>query len=168
MELDTFGWEEGHNTWIITAYSLCKNKKVNLGTSYQHQRHYFTTKKKDLTCPHILFLKHLIKQIKQWHAAGERNILFMDHNKHIIEGNFGQELADKEGLDLQKAILHHTGISQEWRSLEAQGLLIACGYQATLIWATRVLCYLDMVQATIMHSSLISQLNLWWEWIQWK
>jgi hypothetical protein len=105
------GGTEGRNTQIITAYNPCKNKNINLGTSYQQQHHYFITKKKDLTCPLILFCKHLIKQIKQWRAAGERIVLFMDHNKQVIKGNLGHKLADKEGLDLREAMLHHTGSS---------------------------------------------------------
>ncbi len=27
-----------HNTWVITAYNPCKNKNVNLGTTYQQQQ----------------------------------------------------------------------------------------------------------------------------------
>jgi hypothetical protein len=60
------GGNNGHNMQIITAYNPCKNKNVNSGTSYQQQCHYFITKKKDLTCPLILFCKHLVRQIKQW------------------------------------------------------------------------------------------------------
>ncbi len=43
--------------------------------------------------------------------AGDRIILFMDHNKHVINGSLGKELADKEGPDLQEAIIHHMGTS---------------------------------------------------------
>jgi hypothetical protein len=68
-------------------------------------------KKKDLTCPLVLFCTHLVKQIKQWHVAGDRIILFMDHNKHAIDGLLGKALVDKEGLDLQEAIIQHTGAS---------------------------------------------------------
>jgi hypothetical protein len=35
----------------------------------------------------------------------------MDHNKHVINGPLGKELADKEGLDLHEAIVQHTGTS---------------------------------------------------------
>jgi hypothetical protein len=70
---------------------------VNLGTTYQQQHRYFITKKKDFTYPLNLFCKHLVKQIKQWQAAGDRIILFMDHNKHVINGALGRALADKEG-----------------------------------------------------------------------
>jgi hypothetical protein len=105
------GGTNGHNMQVITAYNPCKNRNVNLGTTYQQQQRYFITKKKDLTCPIVLFRNHLIKQIKDWHAAGDRIILFMDHNKHVINGQLGKALADKEGLDLQEAIMQHTGTS---------------------------------------------------------
>ena len=68
-------------------------------------------KKKDLTCPLILFRKHLIKHIKQWHASGERIVLFMDHNKHVIKGPLEKALTNKDGPDLSKAIMLHTGVS---------------------------------------------------------
>jgi hypothetical protein len=79
--------------------------------TYQQQRQYFTTKKKDLTSLLVLFRKHLVKQIKEWRKAGERIILFMDHNKHVINGPLGKQLADKEGLDLHEAIVQHRGTS---------------------------------------------------------
>jgi hypothetical protein len=69
------GGAEGHKTRIITTYNPCKNKNVNSGTSYQQQRQHFITKKKDLTCPLILFRKHLITLIKQWRVAGDRLVL---------------------------------------------------------------------------------------------
>jgi hypothetical protein len=96
---------------IITSYNPCRNKNINSGTSYQQQRCYFITKKKDLTCLLILFCKHLIKQIKQWWASGERIVLFMDHNQHAVEGSLGKALADKDRPDLCKAIKLHTGAS---------------------------------------------------------
>jgi hypothetical protein len=106
------GGTEEHNTHIIMAYNLCKNKNVNLGTSYQQQQGYFITKKNDLTCPLIMFCKNLIKQLKLWRAAGDRIILCMDHNKHAVDGALGNGLADRDGLDLHKAILDHTGVSR--------------------------------------------------------
>ncbi len=55
----------GHSTQVIMAYNPCKNKNVNLGTTYQQQRRYFITKKKYLICPLVLFHKHLLKQIRE-------------------------------------------------------------------------------------------------------
>jgi hypothetical protein len=105
------GGTNEQNTWIITAYNPCKNRNVNSGIMYQQQQRYFITKKKDLTCPLVLFRNHLIKQIREWHAAGDRIILFIDHNAHVINGQLGKALADKEGLDLQQAIVQHMGMS---------------------------------------------------------
>jgi hypothetical protein len=105
------GGNNGRNMQIIMAYNPCKNKNVNLGTSYQQQRRYFITKKKDLTCPLILFHKHLVRKIKQWQASGDRIILCMDHNEHVINGPIGKELGDKDGLDLREAVVQHTGQS---------------------------------------------------------
>jgi hypothetical protein len=98
-----------HNTRIITAYNPCKNKNVNSVMIYQQQQQYFITKKKDLNCPLMLFQKHLVKQIKQWRAAGNRRILFMDHNKIVVTGALGTVLSDKDGLDLREAVIQHTG-----------------------------------------------------------
>ncbi len=106
-----FSGTNGHSTWITTAYNPCKNKNMNLGTTYQQQWRYFITKGKDLICPLILFQKHLVKQIKDWQGTEDRIILFIDHNKHVINKPLGRDLADREGLDLREAILHHTGTS---------------------------------------------------------
>jgi hypothetical protein len=35
----------------------------------------------------------------------------MDHNEHVIQGNLGKALADRDGLDLWEADLQHTGDS---------------------------------------------------------
>jgi hypothetical protein len=35
----------------------------------------------------------------------------MDHNEHVINGQLGKILADKDGPDLQEVIMQHTGMS---------------------------------------------------------
>jgi hypothetical protein len=132
------GGTNGHNTRVITAYNPCKNRNVNLGTTYQQQQRYFITKKKDLTCPLIPFRNHLIKQMKEWRAAGDRIILFMDHNKHVINGQLGKALADKEGLDLQEAIVQHTGTSPARHFSKVPGQSMGYVYQATWTLVTHV------------------------------
>jgi hypothetical protein len=94
------GKNNGHQTIIVMAYNPCKNKIVNLGTTYQQQQRYFIKRKKDLTCPLVLFRRDLIKQIKKWQESGVRIILFMDHNEHVTNGPLGKQLGDKNGLDL--------------------------------------------------------------------
>jgi hypothetical protein len=113
------GGMNGFNTRIISAYNPCKNKNVNSGTTYQQQQHYFITKRKVLTCPLILFRHDLVKQLQKWREAGDKIILFMDHNKHVIEGNLGRALADRDGLDLWEAI---RSTRQQPRSYFLQGV----------------------------------------------
>ncbi len=67
------------------------------------------TKKKDLTCPLIMFHQQLIKQLKKWRSEGDRTVLFMDHNEHVYDGALGKVLSDSTGLNLQEVILQHTG-----------------------------------------------------------
>jgi hypothetical protein len=50
-----YGGSEGHNTRVLVAYNACKNSKKDSRTTYQQQRQYFITKRKDLTCPNKLF-----------------------------------------------------------------------------------------------------------------
>jgi hypothetical protein len=105
------GGNNGHQTRIITAYNPCKNKAVNSGTTYQQQRWYYITKKRDLTCPRKIFWRDLIKQMKSWREAGDRIILFMDHNEHVTNGPLGKELGNKNGLNMREAIIQLTGAS---------------------------------------------------------
>jgi hypothetical protein len=60
-----FSGVQGHNAQIITAYNPCKNTNANSCTTNQQQRRYFITKKKDLTCPRVLFRNQLTKQIQE-------------------------------------------------------------------------------------------------------
>jgi hypothetical protein len=98
-----------HKTRVVAAYNACKNKKTDLRTAYHQQRQFFITKKNDLTCPNKLFRQHFVSQLTQWRSDGERIILFMDHNKHTYNGPLGRVLANTDGLELQEAVLRHTG-----------------------------------------------------------
>ncbi len=104
-----FRGSDGHATRLITAYNPCKSGRINSGMSYQQQRRYFITKKKDLTCPRTLFRRHLTTAIAKWRDAGERIILFMDHNEHVYDGMLGKTLSNRDGLNLQEVILKQTG-----------------------------------------------------------
>ena len=66
-------------------------------------------KKKDLTCPQMLFRQHLTAAIATWRDTGEWIVLFMDHNKHVYDGMLGKALSNREGLNLEEVILKQTG-----------------------------------------------------------
>jgi hypothetical protein len=83
-------------------------------------------KKKDLTCPLTLLHQHLTTAIRKWRAAGERIVLFMDHNEHVYDDPLGKDLSDREGLNLSKVIFKHTvlqtGALFFWDSKPVDGL----------------------------------------------
>ncbi len=54
-----YGGSEGHNTRVVVAYNACNNSKKDSRTTYQQQRQYFITKKKDLSCPSKLSINTL-------------------------------------------------------------------------------------------------------------
>ncbi len=64
-----------------------------------------------MTCPLILFCRHLITLIKQWRVDGDRIVLFMDHKENTIDGPLGKTLLDTDDPDLCEAIKLHTGAS---------------------------------------------------------
>jgi hypothetical protein len=104
-----YSGNNGHHTRVIVAYNVCKNKQKDSTTTCQQQQQYFITRQQDMTCPNKLFCLHLLQQLAKWQAAGDRIILFMDHNKHTYNRPLGRALADTSGLGLQEAVLKHTG-----------------------------------------------------------
>jgi hypothetical protein len=94
-----------HTTHAKTKTSIQAHHTSNdAGTSSQGRMTSFT-------CPLILFRKDLLMQLNEWQMAGDKIILFMDHNKHMTEGALGKALGVRDGLDLHEAIIHHTGKS---------------------------------------------------------
>ena len=88
---------DGVRTRIICGYNPCGNAKLNLGSTYQQQRRYFVTMKKDTTCPRKRFHDDLLKQLTKWHQEGDRLIVCMDANKDIYKKSTGKSLrAEKD------------------------------------------------------------------------
>ncbi len=111
MELDPFGWDErAQHTGDHSIQSL-QEQEGELGHNVPTAAKIFHPREEGSNLPSCFIRNHLIKQIKEWRVAGDRIILFMDHSKHAINGQLEKALADKEGLDLQEAIMQHMGMS---------------------------------------------------------
>ncbi len=156
----------GHAPRIVTAYNPCKNRNINSGTTYQQQQRHFIMKKKDLTCPIILFQTHLIKQLTQWRAGVERIVLFMDHHEHIIKGALGKVLADKDGLDMREAVVQHTGVHPGATFFRGSKPIDGFWVTNDLKVSNQVSCHSDTVWAITGHSLSTFQSNHWWASIQ--
>ena len=82
-----------HSTRIATAYCPGKSKKTGPGTVYC--QHLTEINKRGLDCtPYQLFVKDLLAQLRCWRAAGERLILLIDANEHVLHGSISRLLAD--------------------------------------------------------------------------
>ncbi len=78
-------------TQIVVAYRTGHLKSKGLCTIYQQQLCYI--QKRGLTCsPVELFDKDLVQQIKEWMDKGERIVLLMDVNDHLLNSKFYQQL----------------------------------------------------------------------------
>lgn len=76
-----------HRTRIVTAYNLGKRKSNYLGTCYQQHLRYIQRNGLNVT-PHTLFLMDFVEMITKWMSAGERLLIFIDMNEHVIRGNW--------------------------------------------------------------------------------
>ena len=68
----TLKGDEGFTTRIVCAYNPCYNKKQGTGTSYQQQKRFLITKRKDDTCPRKKLQEELVAQLKKWGEEGDR------------------------------------------------------------------------------------------------
>ncbi len=97
---------QGDGVWtqIICGYDPCSNNKLNNRTSYQQQRRFFVTTRKDLICPRKHFHDDLLVQLTRWREEGDCLIVCMDANKDVYRKSIGQSLTNLEGLNMQEAI----------------------------------------------------------------
>jgi hypothetical protein len=102
---------QGDGVWtrIICGYNPCGNNKLNSGTSYQQQKRYFVTVRKDLMCPRKKFHDNLIAQLKKWRDEGDRLVVCMDAYENIYRKSIDRSLMDMDGLNMSKVVGDFTG-----------------------------------------------------------
>jgi hypothetical protein len=95
---------EGVVTRVICGYWPCSNKKKDSGTVYQQHLRHLINKLNVLTCPRERFYKDLLRQMKQWRAAGKHLVLCLDANKNIYRAELGRQLTDLYGLGMMEVV----------------------------------------------------------------
>ncbi len=109
--------DPSHQTRVIVAYQVGASKPKGIMTIYQqHLRHIQTNRLG--TNPKQLFQNNLIRALKKWISHGERILLLMDINEHIISGSLEQEL---QWLGLVKAI-NKVWQDEDLTSLSSEGV----------------------------------------------
>jgi hypothetical protein len=95
---------DGCRTCIVCGYNPCGNNKLNSGTSYQQQKRYFVSVRKDLTCPRKKFHDNLISQLKKWRDEGDRLMVCLDANEHIYRKSIGKSLTNLDDLNMSEVV----------------------------------------------------------------
>ena len=91
-----------HQTRIVLADCLGKSSAKGWGRLYQQHLRYIQENCLE-TNPYALFCNDLINQLKRWTSQGDRIILLMDTNEHILTHNFTRQLTDyMTGLELEE------------------------------------------------------------------
>ena len=80
-----------HRTRVITAYCPGSKKHEGPQTVYTQHLNEINNNGWDTT-PYSLFANDLLAAVKCWRAAGDRIILFIDSNEHILHGPLAQLL----------------------------------------------------------------------------
>ena len=94
-----------HVTRVVSLYCLGIRKPDGFGRVYQQAcREIMRNDSIPLDSePYQLFCDDLLQQLKTWVAQGDRLILMMDANEHILNGPLGRSLlAEENGLNLME------------------------------------------------------------------
>ena len=95
--------EPGHRTRIIQVYSVGNNKSTELGSVYQQSLRCIQTN--DLRSrsdprrpisPKDLLTVDLLEQLRTWKKQGDRMVVMMDANDHILTGSLGKALVSQK------------------------------------------------------------------------
>ena len=85
------GIEPVHQTYVITVYAPCVNIGIEEYTVYKQRKRYI--QEKDLkTNPKTMFREDFLAVLQRWRAKGDRVVLFMDANEHVMDGAMCEQL----------------------------------------------------------------------------
>ena len=80
-----------HKTRVVLAYNLGKRTSNYLGTVYQQHLCFIQLNRWNIT-PYELFMIDFMAAIIRWTNAGERLLIFIDMNEHILKGQLASKL----------------------------------------------------------------------------
>ncbi len=80
-----------HRTRLVVAYCPGKSKPKGPKTVYRQHMNYIHLQGWETT-PYDLFVKDILSQLRRWRKSGDRIILCMDANEHILKGPIARRL----------------------------------------------------------------------------
>jgi hypothetical protein len=140
-----------HTTRIVVAYRTGSGKPKGLPTVYQQQVCYMQLHNlKGL--PQQLFDKDLLHQCKLWRKSGERIILLMDANEHVLKGKFNKALTSA-GLNMEEFTHKCWGPNQPYTHMNGS-ISIDGGYELSEIEVMSI-CMLPFLNCPGDHQAFI-------------
>ena len=88
-----------HRTRVLSVYHVRKAKPQGPKRYYQQHLRYIQNKGLH-TNPYDMFCDDLLRQLRVWKKEGDRILLMMDANEHVLDGPFTRQL--REELDLEE------------------------------------------------------------------
>jgi hypothetical protein len=83
--------DSNHRMRIVVAYQIGTNKTGEKTIYRQHKRHILQRGLGINLEPRELFQNDFLQAITEWKAQGERIIVFIDMNEHVLTGKLAQE-----------------------------------------------------------------------------
>lgn len=97
-----------HRTRIVQCYGVRPERSTQTGSVHQQHIRYMQEVGIDGYSPRQLFESDLLNQLRVWRAHGDRLILMMDANEHVLTGRMCRQLCS-EGIDLHEITKSHVG-----------------------------------------------------------
>jgi hypothetical protein len=140
-----------NTTRIVVAYRMGSGKPKGLRTIYQQQVQYMQLHNlKGL--PQQLFDKDLLHQCKLWCKSGERIILLMDANKHVLNRKFHKALTSA-GLNMDEFTHKCWGLNEPYTHINGS-TPINGGYKSSEIEVMNI-CMLPFLDSPGNHRAFI-------------
>jgi hypothetical protein len=80
-----------HRTRVVAAYNVGRQSPKGLKTIYQQQVRHIQTHRLN-TSPSRLFLTDFLAQLQEWQRHGDRLLIFIDMNEHVLRGTVARYL----------------------------------------------------------------------------
>ena len=96
--------DPNHVTRVVAAYNLGPHHSKQYGSAYQQYTRYLQNKGIVGTTPRALFRQDFLTVLTSWLERGERLLIFIDMNEHILTSSFAQEIM---ALGLVEATHNH-------------------------------------------------------------
>eukprot|EP00978_Attheya_sp_CCMP212_P036410 scaffold164929_cov59-Attheya_sp.AAC.1 len=89
-----FQGKNDHKCRVITAYQPVKQgKQGHFSSVYAQHRRYFRAQH-EFKCPRVLFVEHMLAEIRQCQDNGEKVILLVDANECLATGKLAKGLME--------------------------------------------------------------------------